>query len=79
MNDRDIQHPDITAVERTGWPAPVPYRMKLEIDSEVQRAYIDDHRDDFIDWCFADPDIIRHYLEETENRLSGWIKEVLAG
>lgn len=77
MNSMDLQHPDITSAERTGYPTK-PYAVKIELDSGVQRAYIKDNEDDFIDWCFADPDIIQHYLEETERSLSEWVREVLA-
>lgn len=78
MNSMDLQHPDITSAERTGYSTK-PYAVKIELDSGVQRAYIKDNEDDFIDWCFADPDIIQHYLEETERSLSEWVREVLAG
>lgn len=78
MNSMDLQHPDITSAERTGYPTK-PYAVKIELDSGVQRAYIKDNEDDFIDWCFADPDIIQHYLEETERSLAEWVREVLAG
>ena len=77
MNSMDLQHPDITSAERTGYPTK-PYAVKIELDSGVQRAYIKDTEDDFIDWCFADPDIIQRYLEETERSLFEWVREVLA-
>ena len=77
MDDRNLQHSDITTIERTGHPA-APYNMQVEIGTEVQRAYVDDRSADFIDWCFADPDIIKRYLDETNSALHTWIKEVLS-
>lgn len=78
-NDMDIEHPDITCAERTGYPCPAPYKVEVEVTESVQRSYINDNKEDFIDWCFADPEIIRRYLAETESGLCGWVREVLAG
>ena len=78
MRDMDIEHPDITAMERDG-RVHTPYKVEIEVTTAVQRAYINDNNDNFIDWCFADPDIIRRYLEETGRALNTWIEEVLGG
>lgn len=75
MNERNIQHPDITAAERTGYPS--RRHVSVEITDTAIRNYITEDVGSFLDFCFMDKHAVDRYLEATRAQFENWCKEVL--
>lgn len=74
MNARNIQHPDITAAERTGYPM---RHVCVEVTDAAIRNYITEDVGSFLDFCFMDKDAVDRYLDATMRQFENWCKEVL--
>lgn len=68
--DRDLQHPDITEAERTGFPRrtfpPIPPR------SEAFQRFIKENEQDFIDYCLDDVSLVEDYVFEHHDDFQEW-------
>ena len=67
-----IEHPDISATERTGYP---PYISDNQDTAETRIEFIEEHITDFIDWVIASsPDAIDEFVEDHKHRFNNWLK-----
>ncbi len=70
MRDMEIQHPDITQAERTGYP----FRMfpaKPDRATTV-RMFMEENRYDFFLYCMGLSDVIEDYLEKNCQEFQDW-------
>lgn len=74
MNEaRDLQHPDITAAERTGYPW-FPKRISFDLSEQEAKRYCQDAFEPF--WNFlakAYPYAITGFLDDNINDLVEWM------
>lgn len=70
MRDRDIQHPDITAAELTGYPR--RFLPELPDHETLAREFILDKGDDFFEWCMGKADLVEDYLCECRAEYQDW-------
>lgn len=72
MQDRDIQHPDITAAEKTGYP--FPRKMSIEIPESVVKDYCQQEFESF--WYFLTvtaPDAITGFLDDYPTEFNDFV------
>lgn len=69
-DDRDLQHPDITVAELTGYPRrtfpPIPSR------SEAFRLFIKENERDFLDYCLDDVSLVEDYVFDRHDNFQDW-------
>lgn len=74
MNEaRDLQHPDITAAEATGY-AWFPRRIFFDLSEQTAKSYCQDAFELF--WSFltkAYPYVITNFLDDNTNDLIYWM------
>jgi len=75
MSDNNIQHPDITEAERTGYPQ--RRTVSVPLTNKIIRNYIDEEKDEFIDFCMMRQDVIDDYLRTTADYFEDWCKSGL--
>ena len=75
MNDRDIQHPDITGAERTGYPA--RRMVSVPLTDKIIRNYIWEQRQEFIDFCMFKRDVVDGFLGDMQDDFEDWCKGAL--
>lgn len=68
--DIDIQHPDITEAERTGYPRRVfpPILSR----SEAFRRFIEENERDFLDYCLDDVSLVEDYVFDRHDSFQDW-------
>ena len=60
MRDMDLEHPDITATLRTGYPSWI--KEKNQDAPEILKEYADEYSEEIIKWLLAGyPDTIREF------------------
>lgn len=68
--DIDLQHPDITEAERTGYPRrafpPIPSR------SDAFRRFIEENERDFLDYCLDDVSLVEDYVFDRRESFQDW-------
>lgn len=65
------EHPDITAIERTGYPFFA--RCENKDTPEARKEYIEDHLEDFFRWMMAGyPEICDEFLEYSDRYCEGY-------
>lgn len=72
MHDMNIQHPDITAAERTGYP--FPRKVELTIPEEMVKEYCQQEFDNF--WYFltiSNPDAIIGFLDDYPSEFNDFV------
>lgn len=74
MNEaRDLQHPDITAAEKTGYPW-FPRTVTMEITEDDGKEYCHKNFNHFWDFLMVEsPYTIKKYLDENEDNLMDWM------
>ena len=70
MNEQNIQHPDITSAERTGYPR--KRMVTLDITDKMIRNYIWEEKTEFIDFCIQDGAIIDQFLALMRDDFEDW-------
>jgi hypothetical protein len=66
-----IEHPDISAIERTGYP---PYISDNQDTSETRIEFIEEHIKDFINWVLASaPDAIDEFVDDHKHMFNKWM------
>lgn len=77
MNEaRDIQHPDITAAEQTGYPL-FPRKMEITIPEDLIKEYCNKAFDSF--WYFLTitcPDAITGFLDDYPSEFNDFIVNI---
>lgn len=71
--DNNIQHPDITAAERTGFPL-FPRKMEITIPEDLIKEYCNTEFDSF--WYFlviTCPDAITGFLDDCPSEFNDFI------
>ena len=64
MRDIDLEHPDITCAQSTGYPRQRPVEMPTR--REVEQAFLEETQDDFFRFCRDLSDIVEEYLAENQ-------------
>lgn len=74
MNEpRDLQHPDITQAERTGYPW-FPRKITLEATQDHAKAYCAEHAERFFDFVLnAWPSAVTGFLDDNESDFSEFV------
>ena len=67
-----MEHPDITAALRTGYPS---YQSEENQDTPESRAeFIEDHTDELLSWIRDNhPDLLDEYIEEHKTQYKNWL------
>lgn len=77
MNEaRDIQHPDITAAEQTGYPL-FPRKMEVTIPEEMAKEYFEQNFEAF--WYFltvTHPDAITGFLDDSPQEFDEFVANI---
>lgn len=68
--DIDIQHPDITEAERTGYPLRMFHPMPSR--SEVFQRFIKENERDFLDYCLDDVSLVEDYVFDRRDSFKDW-------
>ena len=62
VRDMDLEHPDITATLRTGYPSWI--KEKNQDAPEILKEYADEYSEEIIKWLLAGyPDMIREFSD----------------
>lgn len=73
MRDLDIQHPDITAAELTGYPWRP--RRKLEYSPELLREFTKEMEWAFLDFCRYKEELVEEFVQEQYQDFQDWLEE----
>lgn len=69
-DDRDLQHPDITAALRTGYPRrtfpPMPSKW------EAYKSFIRENEQDFLAYCLDIDDLVDDYVFDRHDNFQTW-------
>lgn len=66
-----IEHPDISATERTGYP---PYISDNQDTAETRIEFIEEHIKDFINWVVAgDPGAVNSFVDDHYWLYTDWL------
>lgn len=73
MNEaRDLQHPDITAIEQTGY-AWFPRRVSAEISEAEAKNFCKDTFETFLAFIMAaHPSIVAEYVDDNKDEILEW-------
>lgn len=74
MNEaRDLQHPEITQIERTGYPW-FPRKVTIEATEEDAKAYCQHSYDTFFNFLLASyPQAVDSYLDDNEDLFNDFV------
>lgn len=74
MNEsRDIQHPDITQAEKTGYPW-FPRKITVKASQETAKAYCVDRFGDFFDFLMeSSPYAVINFLDENQEDFAEFV------
>lgn len=68
--DRDLQHPDITQAERTGYPLRTfPY---MPSKREAYKSFIRENERDFLAYCLDIEDLVDDYVFDRHDTFQDW-------
>lgn len=70
MDERNIQHPDITAAERTGYPRRTFPPMPMM--GTAYELYIKDNEQDFLDYCLGRLELVEDYIFSRHSDFQDW-------
>lgn len=74
MNEaRDLQHPDITAIERTGY-AWFPRKVETEISEGTAKEFCKESFEAFWDFIMASsPSVAAGFIDDNKDEVLDWI------
>lgn len=72
MDDRMLEHPDVSAIERTGWPS---WAAQSNRDTpESRREFAEDNIKEFLDFVAAgDEDLFDRFCEHYKWKYQNWM------
>lgn len=76
MSDMNIQHPDITAAERTGYPA--RRMVSIPLTDKIVAAYLWEQKSELIDWIISQ-EAAYEFIRIMQDDFDDWCKGVLEG
>lgn len=68
--DIDIQHPDITEADRTGYPRRI-LPIKPDRDT-LLREFLRERKEEFFLYCLGLSEVVDDFLEENRNDFQDW-------
>lgn len=77
--DRDLQHPDITAAERTGYPRRFNLTNASDYSEEILRKFTEEMEWAFLDFCRFKTPLLEEFAEKFYVEFQEWLEEVEEG
>ena len=68
--DRDLQHPDITAAQATGYPRRSFPQVPPEY--EAMKSFIQENEQDFLSYCLECGDLVEDYVFAHHDTFQDW-------